>query len=153
VESIHHLCGKRACVNIQHLAPVSAFMNTIEAGARGVLLNRIKLLQEALRSADPRHQLLYDGWAVSSSTLKAKFNTPVTNLTNAERLRLAARREARRAATEAHREFRFGQVLAVRALKASGVSTPEAFKQIGISRSGFCDWGIKLDATFRAEEL
>jgi len=128
-------------------------MNNIEAGARGVLLDRIKVLREALRSADPNHHLLRDGWAVSSSTLKAKFNTPVTNLSNTERLRLAAKREARRAATEVHREFRFGQVLAVRALKASGVSTPVAFKQIQISRSGFCDWGIKLDATFRAEEL
>jgi len=153
LDSIHHLCGQRACVRIEHLAPVSAFMNTIEAGARGVLLSRIKSLQGALRSADPTHQLLRDGWAVSTSTLKAKFNTPATNLSDTERLRLAAKRENRRAMMQANQEFRFGQVLAVRAIKESGVSTVAALKAVGISRSGYCDWGIKLDANFRAEEL
>jgi hypothetical protein len=128
-------------------------MNNIEAGARGVLLDRIKALREALRSADPNHHLLRDGWVVSSSTMKAKFNTPVTNFSDAERLRLAAKRENRRAAMQANRELRFGQVLAVRALRASGVSTPDALRKVGISRSGYCDWGLKLGATFKAEEL
>lgn len=153
LDSIHHLCGQRACVRITHLAPVSAFMNAIEAGARGVLLSRIKSLTEALRSADPAHQLLRGGWAVSASTMKAKFNLPATNLSDTERLRLAAKRENRRAMMQANQEFRFGQVLAVRAIKESGVSTVAALKAVGISRSGYCDWGIKLDANFRAEEL
>ncbi|GAA1214947.1 hypothetical protein GCM10009655_12700 [Rhodoglobus aureus] len=151
--SIHHLCGQRACVNLKHLAPVSAFMNTIEAGARGVLLDRVKVLRDALRTADPYNPLLRDGWAVSSSTMRPKYNSPATNLSDTERLRLAAKREARRAAAEAHREFRFSQVMAVRALKASGTSTPDALKRVGVSRSGYCDWGIKLEAALRAEEL
>ncbi|TQO20637.1 hypothetical protein FB472_2278 [Rhodoglobus vestalii] len=54
---------------------------------------------------------------------------------------------------EAHRQFRFGQVLAVRALKKSGFSTAHALKQVGLSRSGYCDWGIKLASRFAAEEL
>lgn len=153
MQSIHHLCGQRACVRIEHLAPASSFMNSIEAAARGILLNRIKTVQEALRRLDPTNQLLGDGWAVSSSTMRPKYNTPATNLSDTERLRLAAKREARRAAAEAHREFRFSQVMAVRALKASGTSTPDALKRVGVSRSGYCDWGIKLDAALRAEEL
>ena len=85
--------------------------------------------------------------------MKAKFNTPVSNLTATERLRLAAKREQHRTTLEANREFRYGQVLAVRALQASGVSAPEALKRVGISRAGFCDWGLKLSAKFKAEEL
>ncbi|TQO18520.1 hypothetical protein FB472_0037 [Rhodoglobus vestalii] len=128
-------------------------MNTIEAGARGVLLNRIKILQNALRTVDPHHQLLRDSWAVSSSTLKARYNTPSTNFSDRERLRLAAKREALRAAAQTHRDFRFRQVLAVRAFRKSGVSSVEALSRVGISRSGFHDWGVKLDLTFNAEEL
>ena len=113
----------------------------------------MKVLRDALRTVDPNNPLLRDGWAVSSSTMRPKYNTPATNLSDTERLRLAAKREARRAAAEAHREIRFSQVMAVRALKASGTSSPDALKRVGVSRSGYCDWGIKLDAALRAEEL
>jgi len=153
MQSIHHLCGQRACVRIEHLAPTSSFLNSIEAAARGILLDRIKSLQDALRRVDPTNHLFSDGWAVSNSTMKVRYNMPVANLSSTERLRLAARREARRAAMQAHREYRFKQVIAVRALRKSGVSSNDALVRAGISRSGYHDWSVKLSSTFDAEEL
>lgn len=50
-------CGV-ACVNPEHLQPVTFRENTAEMMARHAYLNRISELEEALRTASPNHPVL-----------------------------------------------------------------------------------------------
>lgn len=54
----HHVCANRACVNPDHLQPVTYRENTAEMLARQSYLARIRELEAALAAVDPTHPLL-----------------------------------------------------------------------------------------------
>lgn len=56
--SVHHTCGRRLCINPQHLAAVTHLENVAEMLGRRSYLRRIHELEEALRQFDPTHPLL-----------------------------------------------------------------------------------------------
>lgn len=55
---VHHKCAVRACVNPDHLQPVTHIENTAEMLARQTYLKRIRDLESALAVAVPDHPLL-----------------------------------------------------------------------------------------------
>lgn len=57
-QAAHHACANTKCVNPDHLQPVSHVENTIEMMQRNYYLQRIEELEQALRKADPRNDLL-----------------------------------------------------------------------------------------------
>lgn len=57
-QAAHHICANSACVNPEHLQPVTFRENTAEMMARHAYLNRISELEEALRTASPNHPVL-----------------------------------------------------------------------------------------------
>lgn len=57
--SVHHKCGRRLCINPQHLAAVTHLENTAEMLGRRAYEGRISALEEALRLLDPNHPLLW----------------------------------------------------------------------------------------------
>ncbi|QYF88495.1 HNH endonuclease [Arthrobacter sp. PAMC25284] len=56
--SVHHKCGRRLCVNPQHLAAVTHLENNAEMMRRQFYEGRIAALEDALRMFDPNHELL-----------------------------------------------------------------------------------------------
>ena len=54
----HHKCGISACVNPEHLVPVTHAENTAEMLARQYFIARVKELESALREYAPDHELL-----------------------------------------------------------------------------------------------
>ena len=54
----HHKCANTACVNPDHLQPVTHRDNVAEMLARQSYLARIRELESALAEVDPRHPLL-----------------------------------------------------------------------------------------------
>lgn len=54
----HHICANSACVNPDHLQPVTHRENVAEMLARQSYLGRIRELETALAEADPAHPLL-----------------------------------------------------------------------------------------------
>ncbi|MDO5874467.1 MULTISPECIES: HNH endonuclease signature motif containing protein [Paenarthrobacter] len=56
--SVHHKCGRRLCINPQHLAAVTHLENTAEMLGRQYYQARISALEDALRVYDPKHKLL-----------------------------------------------------------------------------------------------
>jgi hypothetical protein len=56
--SVHHKCGRRLCINPQHLAAVTHLENMAEMMGRQFYEGRILALEEALRLHDPNHVLL-----------------------------------------------------------------------------------------------
>jgi hypothetical protein len=57
-QSVHHKCANRACVNPDHLQPVTHQENVAEMLSRQSYLARIRELEGALAEADPTHPLL-----------------------------------------------------------------------------------------------
>ena len=57
-QPVHHLCATSACVNPDHLVPVTQAENIAEMLARRSYLDRIDQLEAALREARPDHPLL-----------------------------------------------------------------------------------------------
>ena len=57
-QAAHHMCGHSACVNPDHLQPVTARENTAEMLARTYMVQRIADLEKALSEHDPDHPLL-----------------------------------------------------------------------------------------------
>lgn len=57
-QAAHHTCANAACVNPDHLQPVTHRDNIAEMLARRSYTARINELEEALRSIDPTHPLL-----------------------------------------------------------------------------------------------
>lgn len=58
LDSVHHSCSKRACVNPEHLFEVTQNENTVEMLERKAYKKRIADLEDALRSIDPENALL-----------------------------------------------------------------------------------------------
>lgn len=56
--SVHHTCGRRLCINPHHLAAVTHLQNSAEMLLRRFYESRISALEDALRIADPEHELL-----------------------------------------------------------------------------------------------
>ena len=54
----HHKCGISACVNPDHLVPVTHAENIAEMLARQYFIARVKELENALREHAPDHELL-----------------------------------------------------------------------------------------------
>jgi endogenous inhibitor of DNA gyrase (YacG/DUF329 family) len=54
----HHICANTACVNPDHLQPVTHYENTAEMLARNYMERRIVALEAALASLKPEHPLL-----------------------------------------------------------------------------------------------
>jgi hypothetical protein len=59
-QPVHHVCANRACVNPDHLQPVTHYDNTAEMLARTYYLRRIAELEQALHSVSPDHPLLLE---------------------------------------------------------------------------------------------
>jgi hypothetical protein len=57
-QQAHHVCAVRACVNPDHLQPVTHAENVAEMHSRRALVERIRELESALRQEKPDHQLL-----------------------------------------------------------------------------------------------
>jgi hypothetical protein len=57
-QAAHHMCANSACVNPDHLQPVTARENTAEMLARTYMETRIADLEAALGLHDPHHPLL-----------------------------------------------------------------------------------------------
>ena len=57
-QAAHHMCANTACVNPNHLQPVTAYENTAEMLARASYEARIKELEDALRAVDPDNEVL-----------------------------------------------------------------------------------------------
>ena len=57
-QAAHHLCAIPACVNPEHLVPVTHAENTAEMLARQAYIARIRELEEALAEVAPHHELL-----------------------------------------------------------------------------------------------
>lgn len=57
-QAAHHVCAVTACVNPDHLQPVTARENTAEMLARTYMVQRIADLEAALLAANPSHPLL-----------------------------------------------------------------------------------------------
>lgn len=54
----HHMCANPACINPDHLQPVTHRENVAEMLARTYMERRIKELEKALRAVDPSNELL-----------------------------------------------------------------------------------------------
>ncbi|WP_432279208.1 HNH endonuclease [Nocardia brasiliensis] len=54
----HHICGNSACVNPNHLQPVTERENVAEMLQRQTYLSRIRELEAALVEIEPEHPLL-----------------------------------------------------------------------------------------------
>ena len=59
VEQAHHVCANKSCVNPDHLEPTSLRENVAEMMQRRYFEARITELEQALRSIDAGHPLLY----------------------------------------------------------------------------------------------
>jgi hypothetical protein len=57
-QSAHHACGVPACVNPEHLQPVTHAANVAEMLARGAYQRRVRELEAALTAVAPDHPLL-----------------------------------------------------------------------------------------------
>lgn len=57
-QAAHHVCAKTACVNPDHLQPVTAAANTAEMLARRYLVGRIQQLESVLAELCPDHPAL-----------------------------------------------------------------------------------------------
>lgn len=57
-QAAHHKCGNSACVNPEHLQPVTHAENSAEMLQRNAYLRRINELEGALRSISPAHPVL-----------------------------------------------------------------------------------------------
>lgn len=57
-QAAHHICASPACVNPEHLQPVTHRDNVAEMLARHSYLARIRELEDALATVSPRHPLL-----------------------------------------------------------------------------------------------
>ena len=57
-QPVHHICGVAACVEPTHLKPVESWENSAEMLERNHYLRRIAMLEEALRTVSPDHELL-----------------------------------------------------------------------------------------------
>lgn len=56
----HHICANSACVNPDHLQPVTHAENTAEMLARNYMIARITDLEAALAAIDPKNPLLLE---------------------------------------------------------------------------------------------
>lgn len=57
-QAAHHMCANSACVNPEHLQPVTHYDNVAEMLARHSYIKRIRDLESALKELDPEHPLL-----------------------------------------------------------------------------------------------
>lgn len=57
-QAAHHMCATSACVNPEHLVPVTHAENNAEMLARRAYISRIRELEEALAEVAPHHELL-----------------------------------------------------------------------------------------------
>ena len=57
-QAAHHTCGVPACINPEHLQPVTHSQNTAEMLARRTYVKRIEELESELRRLDPTNSLL-----------------------------------------------------------------------------------------------
>lgn len=57
-QAAHHTCANRKCVNPEHLQPVTQADNMAEMLARTYMVQRIRVLEAALRSVHPSHPAL-----------------------------------------------------------------------------------------------
>lgn len=57
-QAAHHVCAVKACVNPDHLEPVTHAANVGEMLARKSYVRRIRDLEAALAASDPHHPLL-----------------------------------------------------------------------------------------------
>lgn len=60
-QPVHHTCANRACLNPEHLQPISSRENTAEMQERTFYLRRIAELEAALSEQNPGHPLLRQG--------------------------------------------------------------------------------------------
>lgn len=65
-QAAHHVCANSACVNPDHLQPVTARENTAEMLARTYMESRIADLESALAAHDPSHPLLAEVGVVAA---------------------------------------------------------------------------------------
>jgi hypothetical protein len=141
---VGHACGQRACVNPQHLSPVTSHMNSIEASLRNALLRRIKALEEVVRLFDAEHEVLDYPQLKNTSHGHAIGNTrsQVHPAATVRRFKQKGDFEERQRLNSVRR---FEQVLAVRKYRADGLNVPESLAKVGISRAVFDDWKGRLD--------
>jgi hypothetical protein len=57
-QAAHHVCANRACVNPDHLQPVTHADNTAEMLARNAYIKRIAELEQAVADIDQNHPVL-----------------------------------------------------------------------------------------------
>lgn len=139
----HHRCANRRCVEPQHVVPVSSLLNTVEAETRTMLVNRIRFLEDIVRSYDPNHEGLqypeFEGGDIH------QLRTGPQSATPARIAEIAHKRAARRAALAAHAQVRYEQVRVVQRMVSGGVRRADALQQIGISRTAYDNWRRRLD--------
>lgn len=141
---VHHVCGIRNCVSPGHVRPVTALANLLEAGLRAYLTRLIDGLYEALELEAPGHALLLERQALSESTLKPRI-VRGNSFENVDLRVLKMTNVADQAVSRLqNRNRRFAQVIAVDKLVRAGMSRRQARDEVGMSRSAYDDWSIKL---------
>lgn len=147
---VHHICGVRDCVNPQHVRPVTAVANALEANLRNYLARLIDQLYDALEAVAPDHELLSERRTLSDTGLKPRtlkgrsFENPQTRVMN------MISTADRTVALLNNRNRRYAQVIAVDKLVRAGKTRREARTIVGISRSGYDDWSKALSKTIEA---
>ncbi len=147
-----HGCGRRLCVNPDHLSPSTAHLNSLESLVRKNLVERIRALEQAIRLNDPEHPILE--WAeLRDSPRIAVRHLGVFDERPRDRVRRLKQTSGHDARLLNIRNRRFKQVVDVRQQIANGATLYEALAAEGISRAIFDDWKARLDRFLATGEI
>ncbi|QNO38650.1 hypothetical protein H4J02_06570 [Protaetiibacter sp. SSC-01] len=144
---VHHTCARTACVNPDHLVPVSSAFNSLEALARKAALSRIEALTRALEQAAPDHPVLKEWPEIEL--------LPLGQLIQERRRRPASMSSAllqRKQREAEHARHRFAQVAEANKLLEQGLTRREVAQRLAIGVATLDAWRRKVAEASRAPE-